>query len=216
MDEATKQRIFEPFFTTKETGRGTGLGLAVVYGVVKSHQGFVDVESEVGRGTTFRLYFPIPANIIGPTTTEEKKSVEIPSGTETILLVEDEESLLELMKTVLENKGYRVLMAHDGREAIEVYTQHRESIALVLTDLGLPKLSGQGVVATLTGINPHLDIIVASGFLDPQVKSELSKAGAKEFVHKPYVPAEMLTKIREVIDCKIASKADAKENMNAG
>jgi len=216
MDEATKQRIFEPFFTTKEPGRGTGLGLAVVYGVVKSHQGFVDVESEVGRGTTFRLYFPIPANIIMPTTTEEKKSVEIPRGTETILLIEDEESLLDLMKTLLENKGYRVLTAQDGREAIEVYTQHRESIALVLTDLGLPKLSGQGVVATLTGINPQLDIIVASGFLDPELKSELSKAGAKEFVQKPYVPAEMLTKVRTVIDCRIASKAHAEQNMNVG
>jgi len=200
MDEATKQRIFEPFFTTKELGRGTGLGLAVVYGVVKSHQGFVDVESQPGRGTTFRLYLPIPEYIIELPQTEEKKSAEIPGGTETLLLVEDEESLLDLMKILLENKGYRVLTAHDGMEAIQVYTQHKESIALVLTDIGLPKLGGQALVATLTGINPRLDIIVTSGFLAPHVRSEFEKAGAKEFVHKPYVPAEIFTKIREVID----------------
>jgi PAS domain S-box-containing protein len=200
MDEATKQRIFEPFFTTKESGRGTGLGLAVVYGVVKSHQGFVDVESQLGRGTTFRLYLPIPESIIELPKMEEKQSAEIPGGTETLLLVEDEESLLDLMKILLENKGYRVLTAHNGMEAIQVYTQHKESIALVLTDIGLPKLGGKAVVATLAGINPRLDIIVASGFLAPHVKAELEQAGAKEFVHKPYMPAEIFMKIREVID----------------
>lgn len=213
MDEATKQRIFEPFFTTKELGRGTGLGLAVVYGVVKRHQGFVDVESEVGRGTTFKLYLPIPASVVRPTTTKEETSTEIPGGTETILLIEDEESLLKLMKNALEAKGYRIITARDGIEAIHVYTQHKESVALVLTDLGLPKLDGQGVVAKLANINPHVKIIVASGFLDPDVQSELLEAGVEDFVHKPYILAEMLTKVREVIDRSTVNEAQKKMNV---
>jgi PAS domain S-box-containing protein len=200
MDEATKQRIFEPFFTTKEPGRGTGLGLAVVYGVAKSHQGFVDVESEIGRGTMFRLYIPIPETVGALTVTEVKTSKHITGGTETILFVEDEEVLRTLMKTQLENKGYRVLTAQDGKEAIQMYTQHEQDIALVLTDIGLPRLSGQEVVATISALNPHARIIVASGFLDPDVRAVLSKAGAKDFAQKPYVPGEILAKVREVLD----------------
>lgn len=200
MDEATRSRIFEPFFTTKKLGRGTGLGLAVMYGVVKSHRGFIDVESEVGRGTTFNLYFPIQPRGIESFETQKKEYGEVAGGTETLLVVEDEEMLLELEKTLFGGKGYRVLTARDGVEAIEVYSNHKDEIALVLTDMGLPKLGGWEAFQKMKEINPQVKVILASGYLDPNLKSEMLKAGAIDFVQKPYVPHELLRRIREMID----------------
>ena len=200
MDDATRQRIFEPFFTTKDPGKGTGLGLAVVYGVVRSHGGFADVESTRGKGTTFTLFFPVPQGLTLDLGREKTQGAESPQGTEGILLVEDESDLLELMKMILEQKGYQVFTAVDGLEAVETYVRHRERIALVLTDLGLPKLDGAGLYQALKEINPLVRVILASGYLDPKVKSELFRVGAKEFVQKPYVPGDMLRKIRQVID----------------
>jgi CheY-like chemotaxis protein len=200
MDQETKQRMFEPFFSTKGAGRGTGLGLAVVYGIVQSDDGFVEVESEIGKGTSFHLYFPASEFIKRSPRGKKGEEVEVPGGTESILLVEDEENLLELLKTVLESKGYHVLTAKDGVEAIQKYMQSKEKIDLVLTDIGLPKLDGAMVFWTLREINPNLNVILASGYLEPQLKSELFKAGAKEFVQKPYETNVILRKIREVLD----------------
>jgi len=200
MDQETKQRIFEPFFSTKGAGRGTGLGLAVVYGIVHSDDGFVEVESEIGKGTSFHLYFPASEFTKSSLRGKKGEEVEVPGGTESILLVEDEENLLELLKTVLESKGYHVLTAKDGVEAIQKYMQSKEKIDLVLTDIGLPKLDGAVVFWSLREINPNLNVILASGFLEPQLKSELFKAGAKEFVQKPYETNVILRKIREVLD----------------
>ncbi len=200
MDETTKQKIFEPFFTTKEQGKGTGLGLAVVYGVVKSLQGFVDVESEAGRGTTFKLYLPIRASVAGPTKTRNSELAETKGGTETILVVEDEEGLMSMMKSVLEAKGYHVITARDGIEAIHQYTEHKVSIALVISDMGLPKLDGLAVFSTIKDINPGVKLIMASGYVEPSTKSELFKTGVKEIVQKPYQPNEVLRKIRTILD----------------
>jgi two-component system, cell cycle sensor histidine kinase and response regulator CckA len=201
-DEATKQKIFEPFFTTKETGKGTGLGLAVVYGVVKSHQGFIDVESQVGKGTTFTLYFPATTS---HRIADEAKSVfDITSykGKESILVVEDEEGLLTLMQIALERNGYKVITAKDGVEAIEQFEKHRKEIALVLTDMGLPKLDGSEMFAMLKMRDPNIKVILASGYLEPQYKKALLNAGAKDFVQKPYIPEEVLRKIRLTLDSK--------------
>ena len=200
MDPETKQRIFEPFFTTKGGGRGTGLGLAVVHGVVQRYNGFVDVESEAGKGTDFHLYFPSSEAAPIPVQVKKEQKGEPPGGTETVLLVEDEKSLLELLNMVLKSKGYNVVTAEDGVEAIEKYMQQKEKISLVLTDMGLPKLDGASVLLTLKEINPGLRVILASGYLEPQLRLDLLNAGAKGFVQKPYEATAILHEIRQVLD----------------
>jgi two-component system cell cycle sensor histidine kinase/response regulator CckA len=201
MDKSLLARVFEPFFTTKAKGHGTGLGLAVVYGIVASHHGFIDVESQVGHGTTFHLYFPIPErNIEAPPIETEQAQENVPGGTETLLVVEDEEMMLDLLKHILAAKGYRVMTAKDGEEAVEVYSEHRNHIDMVLMDMGLPKLSGAEALKRLKEINPKVKVIFASGYIDPHIKSEVLKAGVKHFVQKPYIPQEVLQHIRKVID----------------
>lgn len=200
IEQATLNRIFEPFFTTKAQGKGSGLGLAMVYGVVQSHKGFIDVESEVGHGTEFHLYFPVQQHTMEPTSVQTKEYTEAPAGTETILVVEDEELLRTLIQSLLENNGYTVLTAKDGEEAVELYRQAKDKIDLVLMDVGLPKLDGRGVFFGLRALNPNVKVILASGYLEPHIKTELMNAGAREFVQKPYIPNEVLMKIRKIID----------------
>jgi CheY-like chemotaxis protein len=202
MDELTLRQIFDPFFTTKEQGKGTGLGLAVVYGIIQSHHSFIDVESIVGRGTIFRLYFPVPAM--------SEKNVHVPApaesfdtgGTESILLVEDEDALRDIVRLLLESKGYKVYTVQNGKEAVNVYKQNEKEIALTLTDMGLPGMTGADVFKKLREINSSANVVLASGFFEPDIKSELDKAGAKGFIQKPYSPDEVLRKIREVLDKK--------------
>jgi two-component system cell cycle sensor histidine kinase/response regulator CckA len=201
MDEATRARIFEPFFTTKGLGKGTGLGLAVVYGVVNSHHAFVDVESKRGDGATFSIYFPVPARPV-ETTISQEGGIEkgTAHGNEMVLLVEDEEMLRELLKSVLEEKGYRVLGANDGQNGLETYQRHCKEIALVLSDMGLPRLGGWEMFQKMKEVNPNVRVILASGYFDPNLKLDMLKAGAKDFIQKPYVAEEVLKRIREVID----------------
>jgi two-component system cell cycle sensor histidine kinase/response regulator CckA len=199
-DEATKEKIFEPFFTTKAPDKGTGWGLAVVYGIIKAHRGFIDVESKVNVGTTFRLYLPVVERNDDRTELAADGGLAIQGGTETILLVEDEDSLRGLMKSVLEDNGYRALPAKDGIEAIRLYTQHKDEIALVFTDLGLPRMDGLTAFRTLKEINPKLKAVFASGFLDLKSRIELPEAHAKAFLEKPYNPNEVLRMIREMLD----------------
>jgi PAS domain S-box-containing protein len=202
MDKAIVPRIFDPFFTTKEMGKGTGLGLAVVYGVLQSHHGYVDVESERGHGTTFRLYFPVPRvseYVISVPSLHESVVV---GGTETILFVEDEELLLESVCQLLESKGYKVYTAIDGIEAVKLYEQHKQKIDLVITDMGLPGITGKDVFKKLREMNPSVKVILASGFFEPEIKSEFLKAEANGFIQKPYIPDDILRIIREVLDIK--------------
>ncbi|MCI0559482.1 MAG: ATP-binding protein, partial [Nitrososphaera sp.] len=203
MDEATLNRIFEPFFTTKRRGAGTGLGLAVVYGIVDSHRGFIDVYSEPGRGTTFRIYLPNPQGEVERTAAKAQRTANIPGGSETILVVEDEDMLLDLIKSTLETKGYTVLMARDGVEAVDVFREHHQAIAAVITDLGLPRLGGLESSLEMVSINPHVKVIFASGYLDPNIKADLNKARAKAFIQKPYDTDEILRRVRDVIDSKV-------------
>lgn len=201
MDEATLGRIFEPFFTTKERGKGTGLGLAVVYGIVKNHNGFIDVQSEIGKGTSFQVYLPVQApSIKFFEQQEEQQLAEIPGGSEALLIVEDEEALCESLKYFLEDKGYSIITAKDGIEAIETYKKHHDSIDLVLMDLGLPKLDGWRVFLKMKELNPNVNVILASGYLDPQLKTERLEYGVKDIIQKPYVPSNLLEKIRLVLD----------------
>ncbi len=203
MDETIRSRIFDPFFTTKAKGKGTGLGLSVVFGVVQAHHGFIDVDSEPGKGTTFRLYLPA-SQTVEPIGIEEEQTTikEILGGTETVLVVEDEKALSELVRHLFEAEGYKVHIAQDGNEAIEVYKRYREEIDIVLTDMGLPGMVGAEVFKKLKEMNPNVSVIFCSGSNEPNIKSELYKAGAKGFIQKPYDPNELLRKLREVLDEK--------------
>jgi CheY-like chemotaxis protein len=202
MDEATRQRVYDPFFTTKEKGKGTGLGLSVVYGIVQAHHGFIDVKSDMGRGTTFRLFFPVP--VINEQTAVPQQSVESYEigGTETIMFVEDEELLLQMVSFLLESKGYKVLCARDGLEAVNIFLSHKQEIALVITDMGLPVMTGTDEFKKLREIDPNVKVIFASGFFEPDIKSELQKDGDNGFIQKPYDPNDILRMIRQVLDKK--------------
>ncbi len=200
MDDATRARIFEPFFTTKELGHGTGLGLSVVFGIINSHHGFIDVESSPGHGTAFHLYFPIPPGFKQAAKVESRKAEVSKGGTETILLVEDEEILRELVKSSLEEKGYTVLTAADGVEALNLFTQQKDRIALVLCDMGLPKIGGWDAFKIMKELSPQVNVIFASGYLDPGLKAEILKGGARDFIQKPYDPDEVIKRIRVVLD----------------
>ncbi len=198
MTREVKSHIFEPFFTTKERRQGTGLGLSVVYGVVNSHRGFVRVESESGSGTTFDIYLPVQQtapDICGPAAVLAPK----PTAAQTILLVEDEEMLRDLGVTILEGEGYHVLAAKDGIDAVETYVRHRDEIGLVVCDLGLPRLGGRDAFMKMKENNPAVRAIVASGYLDPNVRSEMLKTGVIDTIQKPYDFAEMVEKIRSAI-----------------
>jgi PAS domain S-box-containing protein len=203
MSPETRRRIFEPFFTTKEPGKGTGLGLAVVFGVVQTHKGFIDVESELGKGTTFSIYLPA-SQIAEPiiVNKDEASLEETPGGTETLLVAEDEEMLMMTLRMLLVEKGYTVLSAEDGLTAWKIYQERKNDIALVLTDLGLPKMTGMEECVQIKILNPLARIIVATGYLDSGMKSEFLKAGIKHFLFKPYDLKQVLKMVREVIDEK--------------
>jgi PAS domain S-box-containing protein len=202
MTEEIRKRIFEPFFTTKGIGKGTGLGLAVVFGVVQTHKGFIDVESELGKGTTFRLYLPA-SQVAEPVSVEDEGTLEeIPGGTETLLVVEDEEMLMMSLQMVLVEKGYKVISAGDGLAAVNIYKERKKEIALVLTDLGLPKMNGKEECAQIIKLNPSARMIVATGYLDPGMKSEFLKAGIQHFLYKPYDLKKVLKLVRDVLDGK--------------
>ncbi len=200
MDENTRTRIFEPFFTTKGRGRGTGLGLAVVYGVVRTHRGFIEVDSRPGRGTVFSLYFPASERQALPEPPQGTEELPLARGSETILVVEDEEDLRELLTSMLHDAGYSILVARDGMEALERYRRHRQDIELVITDMDLPKLNGAAVSQSILNDNPGARIILISGFLDAALKKSILASGVREFVAKPYTLAQMLRIIRKVLD----------------
>ncbi len=199
MDNETRLHIFEPFFTTKELGKGTGLGLSVVFGIMENHDGFIDVESDLGTGTKFYLYFPVKP-LAAKANGENMSDREATGGKETILVIEDEEMLRELAYEVLTSKGYSVITACDGEEGIDVYERNQGNINLVLSDLGLPKLSGKDVLKKIKSINPAIKFVIATGFIDPEEKSDIFRSGASDIVSKPYTPKDLSQKIREILD----------------
>jgi two-component system, cell cycle sensor histidine kinase and response regulator CckA len=204
MDESIQKRVFEPFFTTKKMGQGTGLGLSVVYGIVKNHNGFINVESKPESGTSFRLYFPVAQSLEKPATDKiaeaSFETTERPNGHGTILLVEDEKNMLDLLEKTLMRHGYQVLAAADGEKALEIYRHYKQNIDIVLLDTGLPKIGGQDVLLQMKNENPDLQVIIASGYLDPKLKSELEGAGVKYFLQKPYMPDEVVKTLQSLIE----------------
>ena len=199
MSKQVKSHIFEPFFTTKERGKGTGLGLSVVYGVVNNHRGFVQVESEPDAGTTFVVYLPVEHSSEEPGGGLMGRITRKPNAPQTILLVEDEEMLRDLGVTILESEGYRVLTAGDGVEAVALFEAHQDDIGLVVCDLGLPRLGGREAFLKMKECRPGVRAIVASGYLEPAIRSEMLKAGVLDTIQKPFDFSDLLTKIRSAI-----------------
>jgi PAS domain S-box-containing protein len=199
MDDKTRERVFEPFFTTKEVGKGTGLGLAIVYGIVKQHNGYINVYSEPRRGTTFKIYLPAfktdakPMQPAGPPAPPKR-------GTETVLLAEDDTTLRNLARAVLEGHGYTVIEAEDGQEAIDKLRLFRDRIQLLLVDVVMPKKNGKEVYEEAQRITPGLKALFASGYpADIIQKKGILEEGIK-FVSKPIAPVDLLRKVREVLD----------------
>jgi len=205
IEESIRKRIFEPFFTTKDVGQGTGLGLAVVFGIVKDHNGWIDLVSEVGRGTTFQLYFPVAVLKAADREPEMKQNNPSPpaSSGATVLLVEDEENMRRLLERVFSRCGYRILAADTGQSALDIYQQHEDEIDVVLLDMGLPQVSGREVLKKIKQQTPGAKIVVTSGHIDPELKSEIVSAQAR-LLHKPYTPNEVLDAVQSMIDQKRA------------
>ena len=200
MDKDTLERIFEPFYTTKETGKGTGLGLAMVYGIVKSHGGYITCESEPSQGTTFRLYFPVlKTEVEGIVEGPEDEKI-IPGGGETILLIDDEEYILKIGKNILENFGYTTITAESGERAIEIFG--REYIDLVILDVGMPGMGGHKCLRQLLNIDPKAKVIISSGYAANGKVRETLESGAIGFIGKPYRLKDMLNKIKDALDKK--------------
>jgi two-component system, cell cycle sensor histidine kinase and response regulator CckA len=200
MDEETLQHIFEPFFTTRDRATFTGLGLSVVYGIVTSHKGFIDVNSKIGQGTTISLYFPAENPDEQSIVADAPMPPAATGGTETILVVEDEEMLRSLVSEVLTKLGYSVIFAFDGEEALKVYGNYMDRIALVLLDLGLPKIPGDEVLFELRKKNPDVKVVFCTGYVKKERAKELLDLGAKGVVFKPYTVNDMLGTIRQVLD----------------
>jgi PAS domain S-box-containing protein len=199
MDAATQARIFEPFFTTKSQGRGTGLGLATVYGVVKQSGGYVWVYSEVDHGTTFKVYLPMVQAPMEKKAPEKITSGHEP-GTETILFVEDEQSVRELVSEYLAARGYQVLDAADGVQALEIAAAHKGKIQLLITDVVMPRVSGREVAARLATTRPDLKVLYISGYTDDSVFRHGVLEGGMAFLQKPFNLKVLATKIREILE----------------
>jgi len=199
MDAATLDRIFEPFFTTKDTGKGTGLGLATVYGIVSQHGGFLHVYSEVGIGTTFRTYLPvIAAAEKTPVSVEESRPAR--GGAETILIAEDHEGLRELARETLANLGYDILLASDGEEAVRVFQANRERIDLLLLDVVLPKINGPEAYARISAEKEDVPVIFATGYSPEMELLHNAQERGLTILQKPYVPRELARRVRETLD----------------
>ena len=197
MDRTTRKRIFEPFFTTKEMGRGTGLGLASAYGIIKNHGGYINVYSEKGRGTTFNIYLPASDH----TRPEEDGATRrIYTGSETILLVDDEDITMDVGQELLEELGYKVLTARNGRDALDIYRRRKARIDMVILDMVMPGMGGGATYDELKKLNPEVKVLLASGYSISGEASKILERGCNAFIQKPFNMKQLSEKIRKVLD----------------
>ena len=198
MSEKTRQRVFEPFFTTKEVGKGTGLGLAIVYGIVKQHNGFANVYSELGQGSTFKVYLPLIRSAYG----EEKEASLSPpvGGTETILIAEDDTEVRRLTKNVLEEFGYTVIEAVDGEDAISKFLKHKRKVDLIMLDVVMPRKNGKEVYQYVRKVRPDIKALFTSGYTADVIHEKGVLDEGLNFVSKPVAPTELLRKLRDILD----------------
>ncbi len=197
MSKETAAKIFEPFFTTKETGKGTGLGLAMAYGIIKQHDGYIDVHSELGEGTTFNIYLPEAKSKGGANATTIESVLS--GGTETILVAEDNEKLRKLSEIILKQYGYKVILAEDGEDSIEKFIENQDRIHLVLLDMIMPKKSGKAVYDEIKRIKPNVKVIFVSGYTADRIDKESMVGENVDFLFKPVSPKDLLGKIRDML-----------------
>jgi two-component system, cell cycle sensor histidine kinase and response regulator CckA len=197
MDKETQSRVFEPFFTTKEKGKGTGLGLSTVYGIVKQSGGYVMVQSEVGRGSTFHIYLPRVEGVAEKHTAPVALTAS--GGTETVLLVEDEESVRQLVRETLAAKGYRVMEAENGEAGVTAAAQHDGKIDLVITDVVMPGMGGRELVKQLAQSRPETKVLYLSGYTEDAIVSEGTIESGAAFLQKPFTLQNLSRKVREVL-----------------
>jgi CheY-like chemotaxis protein len=200
MDENTRNKIFEPFFTTKEVGKGTGLGLSMAYGIVKQHKGFINVYSEIGTGTVFKIYLPI----VKPAGIKEEEQVKAeeptPRGSEMVLVAEDDLSLRLLAKTLLEEHGYQVIEAEDGEEAVRKFKENQEQVKLLLFDIIMPRLDGRKAYEEIRKLQPNIKVLFASGYTEDLLSIKDILDQDLDFIQKPMRPHDLLMKVRTVLD----------------
>jgi len=201
MDRQTQEKIFEPFFTTKEQGKGTGLGMAIVYGIIKKHNGFIAVESDSGQGTRFRIRLPI-IHAVEPKDDKKTETILSSRGTETILIAEDEPGICELITTVLTEQGYEVISTSDGEEAVAKFTENKDKVALVMLDNIMPKKSGKEACREILILKPDVKVIFMSGYSQNMIDIGETKDKEVHFLQKPVLPSNILKKVREVLDHK--------------
>ncbi len=201
MDEETRKKIFEPFFTTKEVGKGTGLGLSMVYGIVKQHRGYINVYSEQGKGTNFNIYLPLfdKQKEAGETATAIPEE-QLPRGTETVLIAEDDEMLRALSRLMLEEFGYRVITAEDGEDAVRKFTEHQDSIRMVILDMIMPKKGGKETYEEIKKIKPGVKGLFVSGYTSDMMHLENTFGKRVELLMKPISPKVLVKKVREILD----------------
>ncbi|MBI2469676.1 MAG: PAS domain S-box protein [Planctomycetes bacterium] len=198
IDERTKERIFEPFFTTKEVGKGTGLGLAIVYGIIKQHNGYINVYSELGKGTAFRIYLPVSEQ--SPEGSKAKAHIMLQEGTETILVAEDEDDVRNLARIVLERHGYKVIEAVDGNDAVEKFLENKDKVQLLLTDVIMPNKNGREAYDEIKEVRPDIKAIFMSGHSEDIANKKGILGKGFPLIAKPVSPIELLKRMREVLD----------------
>jgi len=196
----TRKKIFEPFFTTKTVDKGTGLGLAMVYGIVKQHQGYVDAFSTLGHGARFMVYLPIIATDLVESGVEARADQETSAGNETILIAEDNTDLREYMRHVLTKLGYQVICAVDGQDAVDRFSENAESIQLIIMDMIMPNKSGKVAYDEIKQLKPDTRALFSSGYSANIIQEQGELGENAEFLAKPVNPAELLKKVREMLD----------------
>jgi CheY-like chemotaxis protein len=200
IDKEIMDRIFDPFFTTKKPGEGTGLGLSVVYGIVKSYGGTITVESEVGKGTEFNVYLPLLTEV--EVKQQAKVEAPIPGGKERILFVDDEAALVKLATSMLSRLGYEVIGRTSSLEALELFRTGYDSFDLVITDMTMPNVTGSELAKQLIHIRPDMPVILCTGFSEAMTPEKARDIGARELIMKPIVQRQMAEAIRRVLDYK--------------